>query len=324
MKVRISTYGGIVTHLTAPDRFGEFADIVLGYDTLDGYLIDSPHFGALIGRYANRIANGRFTLDGVTYELARNNGPNSLHGGMVGFDKVVWKVEAAEVGDAGPRLILTYTSRDGEEGYPGDLQVVATYTLTHDDSLQLDFEATTDKPTIVNLTHHAYFNLRGTGDTLDHIVQIDANEFTPVNATLIPSGEIQSVEGTPFDFRQPARIAQRINNRHEQLLFGRGYDHNWVLNKPAGALARASRVVEPESGRVMEVWTTAPGMQFYTGNFLDGSIIGKKRVVYGPRTGFCMEPQYFPDSPNHPNFPSTRLTPGAMYRSTIIYRFSTQ
>jgi aldose 1-epimerase len=324
MEARIATYGGIVTHLTAPDLLGSFGDIVLGYDTLDQYLAHSPYFGALIGRYGNRIANGRFTLDGTTYQLARNNGPNSLHGGIVGFDKVVWKVEGAEISDVGARLTLSYMSPDGEEGYPGNLSVTAVYTLTYDNSLRLDFTATTDAVTVLNLTHHSYFNLRGRGHILDHVVQIEAGTFTPVGPTLIPTGEIRSVDHSPFDFRQPVPMGERIDLDDEQLQFGNGYDHNWILTKPSGILVRAATVYESGTGRVMEVWTTAPGMQFYSGNFLDGTVTGKNGRVYERRSGFCMEPQHFPDSPNHPNFPSTRLAPGELYHNTIIYKFKAQ
>jgi len=296
----------------------------LGYDTLAGYLKSSPYFGALIGRYGNRIAHGRFTLNGASYKLATNNGPNTLHGGVVGFDKVIWRAAAAVVSRDGPKLTLTYVSRDGEEGYPGNLQVTAVYTLTEDNSLQLDYTATSDKATVVNLTQHSYFNLRGEGDILGHMVQINADRFTPVDATLIPTGELRPVAGTPFDFRQPAAIGARIGGTapDEQIRFGKGYDHNWVINKHSGALALMATVYEPETGRVLEVSSTEPGLQFYSGNFLDGSIVGKGDRTYQFRNAFCMEPQHFPDSPNHPDFPSTVLEPGKTYHNTIIYRFS--
>jgi len=322
MEAHIATYGGIVTFLTAPDRTGHYADVVLGYDSLAGYLKSSPYFGALIGRYGNRIAQGQFTLDGVAYKLATNNGPNALHGGLVGFDKVVWHVEQARVAPHGPQLTLTYSSRDGEEGYPGNLKIKAVYTLTENDALRLDYTATTDKDTPVNLTQHSYFNLRGRGDVLGHVVQINADQFTPVDSTLIPTGELRSVAGTPFDFRNPTAIGARIDTPDEQLKYSKGYDHNWVIKKQAGALVVAATVYEPETGRELEVSSTEPGLQFYSGNFLDGSLTGKGGWVYAHRNGFAMEPQHFPDSPNHSNFPSVILKPGQTYRNTIIYRFS--
>jgi len=325
MEARIATYGGIVTSLTAPDRAGNYTDVVLGYDSLAGYLKDSPYFGALIGRYGNRIARGRFSLDGKIYTLAINNAPNTLHGGKVGFDKVVWTVEKAQVGADGPELTLHYLSRDGEEGYPGNLAVTAVYTLTEDDALHLAYRAITDKDTVVNLTQHSYFNLRGRGDILGHVAQINADRFTPVDSTLIPSGELRSVDGTAFDFRNPTAIGTRIENADEQQLrFGKGYDHNWVLNGPIGTVHLDATVYEPTSGRVLEVLSDQPGLQFYSGNFLDGSITGKDGRRYEFRNGFCVEPQHFPDSPNHSNFPSTVLKPGEQYRSTIIYAFSTR
>jgi aldose 1-epimerase len=322
MEAKIATYGGIVTHLTAPDRKGQYSDIVLGYDKVDDYIKGSPYFGALIGRYGNRIAKGQFTLNGTKYQLAVNNGPNSLHGGNVGFDKVVWKVAKSEVVSQGPQLTLTYVSKDGEEGYPGNLQVTALYTLTEDNALRVDYTATTDKDTVVNLTQHSYFNLRGEGDILGHQVQINADRFTPVDSTLIPTGELKPVTGTPFDFRKSTAIGARIEGSEEQLKFGKGYDHNWVVNKTAGALAIVATVYEPQTGRVLEVSSTEPGLQFYSGNFLDGSNVGKGGRVYKFRTGFCMEPQHFPDSPNQPGFPSTVLKPGQTYKNTIVYKFS--
>ena len=323
MEAGIMTYGGIVVSLKVPDKDGRFADVVLGYDNLNAYVANNPMFGALVGRYGNRIANGQFTLDGKTYTLAKNNGPNHLHGGIKGFDKKVWKVARAEVGPDGPRLELTYFSKDGEEGYPGDLSVTATYTLTEDNALRLDFTATTDKDTVCNLTHHSYFNLRGGGDILSHLVYINADKFTPVDNTLIPTGELRPVAGTPLDFRTPMAIGARINSTDEQIKFGNGYDHNWVLNKKGEELSLAARVTEPASGRVMEVLTTEPGVQFYTANFLDG-ITGKYGRAYKPHDAVCFEPQHFPDSPNHPGFPSTELKPGETYHNTIIYKFSTE
>ena len=325
MEATIMTYGGIVTSLKVPDKNGKLDDVVLGYDNLDGYLTNSPFFGALIGRYGNRIAKGKFTLDGVEYTLATNNAPNHLHGGVKGFDKVVWTVAEAEVGEDGPELELTYLSRDGEEGYPGNLKVKATYTLMEDNALKVKFKATTDKDTVVNLTHHSYFNLAGGGNVLGHVVQINADRFTPVDHTLIPTGELAPVAGTPFDFRAPTPIGLHINDtNNEQIKFAGGYDDNWVLNKKSDELSLAARVYEPGSGRTLEVWTTSPGLQFYTGNFLDGSITGKGGRVYQFRDAFCMEPQHFPDSPNHPDFPTTELKPGETYHNTIIYKFATE
>jgi len=324
MEATIMTYGGIVTSLKTPDRDGKFGDVVLGYDNLDGYLKSTPYFGALIGRYGNRIAKGKFSLDGVEYTLATNNVPNHLHGGLKGFDKVVWTVDEAEVGEHGPKLALTYLSKDGEEGYPGNLTVHATYTVTEDNALQIKFKATTDKDTVVNLTHHSYFNLRGSGDILDHVVTINADKFTPVDGGLIPTGELRPVAGTPFDFTTPHAVGERINSTDEQIKLGGGYDHNWVLNKKSNEMSLAARVHEPTSGRTMEVWTTQPATQFYTGNFLDGTITGKNGWTYQLRNGFCFEPQHYPDSPNHPTFPTTELKPGETYKSTIIYKFSAE
>jgi len=322
-EARICNYGGIVTSLKVSDKNGKLGDVVLGYDNLDGYLKSSPYFGCLVGRYGNRIANGKFKLDGRIYTLATNNGPNSLHGGIKGFDKVVWSGMPV-ASSLGPALELKYLSKDGEEGYPGNLSVTAVYTLTEDNALRLDYTATTDKDTVVNLTHHSYFNLRGHGDNLGHIVQINADKFTPVDSTLIPTGELRPVDGTPFDFRKPTAIGARVNANDEQIKFGGGYDHNWVINKKPGELSQQAVVYEPESGRVLEVWSTEPGLQFYGGNFLDGTITGKGGWVYQYRNAFCMEPQHFPDSPNHPNFPSTELKPGQVYKNTIIYKFGTR
>jgi aldose 1-epimerase len=323
VEIDIITWGGIVTRIVVPDRQGKLGDIALGFDRLEPYLEPHPFFGALVGRYANRIANGQFTLNGRTYTLAKNNGPNSLHGGLRGFDKRVWKGRGVLTGE-GPGVELTYVSADGEEGYPGTLTAKVTYTLTDTNELRIAYEATTDKDTVVNLTNHSYFNLAGVGagDILSHEVQILADRFTPVDSTLIPTGELRPVKGTPFDFRTPTRIGARINADDEQIRFGKGYDHNFVLDGPAGTLRRVARVTEATSGRVLEVETTEPGVQFYTGNFLDGSIKGKG-AVYDFRTGFCLETQHFPDSPNQPSFPSTVLKPGQTYRTTTVYRFST-
>ena len=330
MEARIMTYGGIVTSLKVPDKNRKLGDVVLGFDNLDGYLNPSyakasPYFGALIGRYGNRIANGRFSLDGHEYNVVTNNGANCLHGGPEGFDKRVWNVVKADIGSNGPQLKLTYLSKDGEEGFPGNLSVTAVYTVTKDNALKVQFTATTDKDTVCNLTHHSYFNLRGSGDNLDHVLYINADQFTPVDSALIPTGELRPVAGTPFDFLTPTAVGARINNTNDdQVKFANGYDDNWVLNKQGNELSLAARVSEPTSGRVMEVWTTAPGMQFYTGNFLDGSLTGKGGWVYQFRDALAMEPQGFPDSPNHPSFPTTELKPGETYHNTIIYKFSTE
>jgi aldose 1-epimerase len=322
VEARICNYGGIVVSLKAPDRNGHIGDVVLGYDNLNGYLTNSPFFGALIGRYGNRIARGRFTLDDVTYKLATNDYPNALHGGIKGFDKVVWRAKIIQ-SHAGPALELTYRSKDGEEGYPGNLKVKALYTLMPDNGLRLEYTATTDKDTVLNLTQHSYFNLAGGGDILGHKVFIDADRFTPVDKTLIPTGELRPVEGTPFDFLEPTAIGARIQQDDRQLKFGKGYDHNYVLNHPKGRLDVIAQVSEPTTGRVLEVLSTEPGLQFYSGNFLDGTITGKGGQVYKFRNGFCMEPQHFPNSPNQSEFPSTALRPGQVYHNTIIFRLST-
>jgi aldose 1-epimerase len=330
-EARIMTYGGIVQLLTMPDKNGKLADIVLGFDNLDGYVNPGyvkgcPYFGALIGRYGNRIGGAKFTLEGKTYTLATNNGPNSLHGGLKGFDKVVWTVVKAGVGPEGPRLELNYLSRDGEEGFPGNLNVTAVYTLTDDNALKLTFSATTDKPTVVNLTHHSYFNLagQGNGDILGHIVYINSDKTTTVDSGLITTGEFADVTGTPFDFRKPTAIGARINDPDTVLQYGPGYDHNWVIKKPFGQMGLMARVSEPTSGRIMEVWCDEPGLQFYAGNFLDGTLTGKGGKVYQRRSAFAMEPQHYPDSPNKPNFPSVELKPGETYHNIIEYKFSAE
>ncbi|MEI6515410.1 MAG: aldose epimerase family protein [bacterium] len=321
-EAQIINYGGIVVSLKVRDRAGKLGDVVLGYDKLDDYVKETPYFGCLVGRYGNRIGKGKFLLNGQTYTLATNNGPNHLHGGIKGFDKVVWTA-AVKDGKKNPALTLKYVSKDGEEGFPGALSVTAVYTLTEQNELRLDYTATTDKDTICNLTHHSYFNLAGEGDVLKHEVRILADCFTPVDATLITTGEIRPVDGTPFDFRKSTAIGARVNDKDEQIKFGGGYDHNWVIKKKsAGSLGLMARVYEPTSGRVMEVLSTEPGLQFYGGNFLDGKLIGKGGKAYQYRTGFCMEPQHYPDSPNRPEFPSVVLTPGQVYKNTIIYRFS--
>lgn len=319
MKVSIMTYGGIVTQVHVPDKTGKSGDVVLGFDSLDGYLKTHPYFGALIGRYGNRIAKGRFKLNGVEYQLATNNNNlNHLHGGVKGFDKAVWKANPIDA----RTLELTHTSPDGDEGYPGTLQVKVVYSLAETNELKIDYTATTDKDTVLNLTNHTYFNLAGAGDNLAHAVTLNADRFTPVDAGLIPTGELKPVKGTPFDFTTPHAIGERIAQDDPQLKAGKGYDHNFVLNNSSGALALAARVEEPTSGRVLEVWTTEPGVQFYTGNFLDGSLTGKGGVKINQRAGFCLETQHFPDSPNQPNFPSTVLKPGQTYRSTTTWKFS--
>ena len=321
MTVRVMTYGGIIVSLEVPDRRGTSGDVVLGYDSLAGYLGHSPYFGAIVGRYGNRIAKGRFTLDGREYRLATNNGPNHLHGGIRGFDKVVWRAEPFD--DArGSGVVLSHTSLDGDEGYPGTLTAKVTYTLTDRNELRIDYEATTDRATPVNLTQHSYFNLAGSGNILDHELMIAADSFTPVDSTLIPTGAIVPVAGTPFDFRTPHPIGGRIGAADEQLRFGGGYDHNFVLTRADTGLALAARVSDPASGRILEIRTTEPGIQFYSGNFLDGSITGKHGVVYAHRTGFALETQHFPDSPNQPEFPSTILRPGQIYRSTTTWTFA--
>ncbi len=320
------TYGAIVTSIRTPDASGQVADIALGFDSLPGYLGASPYFGAIVGRYANRIAAGRFTLDGVEYHLAQNNGPNSLHGGVRGFDKVLWSAEPFE-NDSAMGVKLRYESADGEEGYPGALTVQVTYTLNEANELIVEYEASTTKATPLNLSQHTYWNLHGEGrgDILDHVLQLNASAFTPVDSTLIPTGKIAPVAGTPFDFRQSAAVGARIDGPDEQLRFGRGYDHNWVLDRQGqGTLALAARLQDPQSGRVLEVRTTEPGIQFYSGNFLDGTIKGKGGHVYAHRTGLCLETQHFPDSPNHSNFPSTILRPGARYQSRTVFAFSTR
>jgi aldose 1-epimerase len=329
MIVRILDFGGIVRELHVPDREGRYADVVLGFDTLEPYLKDSPYFGALIGRYGNRIAKGRFKLDGETWQLARNDGGNHLHGGAPGFDKVLW---AASID--GASLVLRYRSRDGEQGYPGNLDATVSYSLSEENELVVRFRATTDRPTPVNLTQHSYFNLRGAaadpvedeGDILQYDIVIDADRFLPIDAGSIPLGPLVPVTGTPFDFRQPRPIGERIGQPDKQLRHGSGYDHCWVLNRGAGerGLRRAVRVREPESGRVLELITEEPGVQFYSGNFLDGSLTGKGGRRYVHRSGFCIEPQHFPDSPNQPAYPDTILRPGEVYTSESRFKFSVE
>jgi aldose 1-epimerase len=325
MKVEISEFGAAVVSLYVPDREGNLADVVLGYDSLSGYVNGSSYFGAIVGRYGNRIAKGKFTMDGKDYQLTVNSGTNHLHGGAKGFDKVSWKGEPIE-SETDPALKLTYVSKDGEEGYPGTATVIVTYTLTNDNELRIDYEGSTDKTTILNPTHHSYFNLAGNlkNKILDHELMINAETFTPVDGNLIPTGELRQVENTPFDFRKPQKIGSRINEKDEQLKFGLGYDHNWVLNDYYKGVRLAADLYDPQSGRYMEVLTDQPGLQFYSGNFLDGSAIGKNGIAYAYRTGLCLEAQIFPDSPNKKNFPSAVLKPGEIYRQTTIYKFSTK
>ena len=318
LEARITTYGAILVSLKVPDRKGVLADVNLGFDTLDGYLGTHPYFGAIIGRYGNRIAKARFTLDGVEYRLAANNNGNTLHGGIKGFDKVVWTAEPVESG-RGPGLKLTYLSKDMEEGYPGNLAVSVVYTLTDANELEIRYEATTDKKTVLNLTNHAYWNLKGEGrgDILGHLLQIEADRYTAVDSpvNLIPTGEILAVAGTPFDFTSPHAIGERIARVEG------GYDHDFVLRSGGGTLTLAARVEEPESGRAMEIWTDQPAIQLYTGNFLDGTVVGKGGKAYQRHFAFCLETQHFPDSPNHPNFPSTVLEPGQTYRTVTVHKF---
>jgi aldose 1-epimerase len=323
VEVRVVGFGGAILSVRVPDREGRFADVVLGYDSLSGYVADEAYFGAVIGRYANRIRGGRFSLDGREYTLPTNNGPNHLHGGPRGLHKVLWTAEELQA-PAGTGVALAYTSPDGEEGYPGTLDVRVTYTLTDRDELVMDYVAATDRPTPVNLTQHTYFNLTGDPgrDVLAHELHLNAEHFTPVDETLIPTGEIAPVAGTAFDFRRPAPLGARIDAYDVQLARAGGYDHNFVLHGGGGALALAARVYEPTTGRVLEVHTTEPGVQFYSGNFLDGGIRGKEGKRYGHRCGFCLESQHFPDSPNQPTFPSAVLRPGERYTSRTVYRFA--
>lgn len=322
IELRVMNYGGIIISLNVPDREGRSADIVLGFDNFEGYEGNSPYFGAIIGRYANRIANGEFSLEGNKYKLAKNNGTNSLHGGTKGFDKVLWRSETIE-SEHSRGIAFTYVSKNGEEGYPGTLKTTVVYTLTDNNELILEYQAITDKASPVNLSQHSYFNLAGEGskDVLSHVLTINADRFTPVDKTLIPTGELRTVRQTPFDFTKPTAMGAHVDENEEQLTIAGGYDHNFVINKSGLEPSLAARVYEPASGRVIEVYTDQPGLQFYSGNFLDGSIKGKHGHRYGRRSGFCLEAQHFPDSPNHPNFPSTILKPGEVFRSKTIYKF---
>jgi aldose 1-epimerase len=326
VSARIITLGASIQALSAPDKQGKSADIVLGYKTAAEYLAKPQYFGVTVGRYANRIAKGKFTLDGKSYALATNDGPNHLHGGAKGFDKVLWQIDSVKSGSPAS-VVLSYTSPDGEEGYPGTLKVTATYSLSDKNELTIDYRATTDKATIVNVTNHAYFNLAGeagTADILGHRLTLAADAYTPVDSTLIPTGERKSVAGTPFDFRKATLIGARVRDgRDEQIRYGRGYDHNFVVNGAAGTMRVAARVEDPASGRVMELLTTAPGVQFYSGNFLDGTSLGKGGRIYRQGDALCLEPQVFPDAPNQKNFPTARLDPGKTYSNSMILRFST-
>jgi len=321
VEVKITNYGATITSIKAPDKNGKFEDVVLGYDSIDGYLAKNPHLGAVAGRYANRIAKGQFTLNGKTYTLAKNNGENHLHGGPKGFYQVLWTATPAESKDG---VTMHYLSKDGEEGYPGNLDVTVTYTLTDINELKIAYAATTDKDTILNLTNHSYFNLAGAGngDILKHELKINAPQITPVDKTLIPTGDVRQVAGTPFDFSKLTAIGAHINDPDEQLIIGKGYDHNFVLDVNNSIGTPAVEVYEPTTGRVMQVYTDQPGVQLYTGNFLDGTITGKGGKVYNQRYGFCLETQHYPDSPNKPNFPNVVLKPGQRFVSTTIFKFS--
>lgn len=321
LKISITNFGGKVVSIFARDRHGDVKDIVLGYDTIEEYVHGNPYFGALIGRYGNRIAKGQFSLNGDTYQLSINSRSDTLHGGPAGFHNRAWNVESKSSSE----IELSLVSADGEEGYPGELRVNVRYSLNNNNELSIDYSAVTDKTTIINLTNHPFFNLKGegNGDILNHLIKIVGSRFTPVNERLIPTGEIWSVEGTALDFRDFTMIGSRISSKEEQIMFGRGYDHNWVLDKNGRDLALAACVREPISGRELEVWTTEPGLQFYSGNFLDGTDVGKGGKPYGFRSAFCLEAQHFPDSPNHPNFPSTTLNPGDTYSQKTVYKFGT-
>ena len=323
--VAITTLGAIVVSVKVPDKAGVLGDVVLGFDSLDGYLGPHPFFGAVAGRYGNRIGNASFAIDGQTYTLAKNDGQNTLHGGRKGFDKYVWKARPV-TSTGGITVVLTHISPDGDEGFPGTLTATVTYTWTNDDELKIHYHATTDKPTVVNLTNHSYFNLAGAGNgsILDQQMQIFADKFTPVAKGLIPTGELRPVADTPFDFLKGTAIGSRIDADDEQLKLGGGYDHNFVVNGAAGTLRPAAHVVDPASGRTLDLSTSEPGVQFYTGNFLDGSIKGKDGKTYSKRAGFCLETQHFPDSPNKPKFPSTVLRPSQRYDTTTVYRFGVE
>ncbi|MBN2703340.1 MAG: galactose mutarotase [Pontiellaceae bacterium] len=321
MVVKLTNYGATITSIVVPDRDGKMADVALGYDSVEGYInaIDRPYFGAVVGRYGNRIGKGKFTIDGVEYELNTNNGENHLHGGNMGFDKVVWTAETVENG-----VKFSYLAKDGEENYPGNLNLSVTYTLTDDNEIKMHYEATTDKATVVNVTNHTYFNLagEGSGTINDHVLQINGSKTTPVDEGLIPTGELADVAGTPFDFLQPKRIGDDVDADNVQISYGPGYDHNWVLDRNGDGMELAATLYEPKSGRVLEVITEEPCIQFYGGNFLDGRLVGKSGKPYEKRSGLCLETQHAPDSPNNPDWPTTTLRPGEKYDTTTIYKFS--
>jgi len=325
MEVRAMTYGGIILSLRVPDRNGKLDDVVLGFDKLEPYFENKAYFGAIIGRYGNRIGGAKFKLNGVEYNLAKNAAPNTLHGGWKGFNKANWQAKSFE-NSKGVGVVFSYLSKDGEEGYPGNLNTTVTYTLTDKNEIIFDYDATTDKATVLNLTEHSYFNLagEGKGDILNHEVMINAGRFTPVDESVIPTGELRSVKGTPLDFTKSTAVGLRINDKYEQLIIGHGYDHSFVIDRKNDGLALAARVYEPSSGRVMEVYTTQPAVQFYTSNYLDGTIVGKNGHAYPKNGALCLETQHFPDSPNHPDFPTTVLQPGQTFRSTTVYKFSSK
>ncbi len=325
MEVRIIDYGAAVASIIVPDRTGTLSDVVLGYDDLEGYVNGTAYLGATVGRYANRIAKGKLLIDGKSYQLGVNNGENTLHGGKVGFNKRLWKSEPVEDG-TGSAVKMTYVSPDGEEGFPGTVTLIVKYSLTDDNELRIDYEGMTDKPTVLNPSHHSYFNLSGifTKEILDHVVRIDADAYTPAAADQIPTGRIGKVDGTPLDFRKPTPVGSRINDEFEQLKLAKGYDHNWVLNDFTGKVREVANVLHPTTGRFLQVFTDQPGMQFYSGNHLDGTQKGKGGVVYKARTALCLEAQHYPDSPNHPDWPPVVLIPGDTYRQTTVYRFSTK
>ncbi len=324
LEVKIINYGAAVVSILTPDRNGKFENVVLGHNSLEGYVNDKSYFGAIVGRYGNRIAKGKFKLDGKEFRVTINDGENHLHGGKIGFNKVLWTVVDTSESKIGPTLTLSYISKDDEEGYPGTVKLTVAYWLSDDNELSINYTGTTDKTTILNPTHHSYFNLTGDPNKtiLDHELMIDSDRITPVVKGLIPTGKLTDVTNTPMDFRQPTKIGARINADFEQLKLGLGYDHNWVLNKHSELQPKIATVYEPTSGRFMEMWSDQPGLQFYSGNFLDGTVKGKNGVMYKHRTGFCLEAQHYPDSPNNPDFPSVTLKPGDVYRQTTIYKFS--
>lgn len=324
MEARVTDYGACLLSLKVPNRNGQFADVLLGFDRPEDYRRNKPYFGVIVGRYGNRIARGQFTLNGVTYKLPINDGENHLHGGPRGLSHVLWNAALPEAAERASNLTLNHLNPDGEEGYPGNLRTQVTYVLNDQNGLEIHYEATTDRPTVINLTNHAYFNFAdgGRGTILDHVLMIAGSRYTPTNKVSIPTGEIASVQGTPFDFTSPTPIGSRIDQQNEQLAYAHGYDHNWVLDKTGRELSLAATVYDPASGRFMEVLTTQPGVQFYSGNYLDGSIVGKQGIAYPSRSGLCLETQHFPDSPNQPAFPSTVLNPGQTYSQTTVYRFS--